>query len=242
MKKNQVKNKIIALGDVHGLNKWQEIIKQPFSKVIFLGDYFDSFEVPFEQQLENFKNILAFKYGSPDKVVLLLGNHDYQYLSYVGEHYSGYQADKKSKISSLLELAIEDGMLQACYSYKNWVFTHAGITKTWLRNSGGNIKTIEDSVNRIFLDYPRSFCFIEGKNHSNYGDDVTQSPFWVRPKSLLEDKIVGFKQVVGHTHQKHIQITDDIFFIDTLEPGNEYLIINNDKPEIGEYNEHKTIN
>ena len=234
MKNNQVKNQIIVLGDIHGRKEWKTILKKEpnATKVIFLGDYFDSFDVPFETQVENFIDILALKKSDPNKFILLLGNHDFQYLPYVTEHYSGYQAENKNHISALIDSAVEEGLIKVCYKYNKWIFSHAGITKTWFKNCNGDIKNIEDSINEMFLIHPNYFFFTEGINHSNCGDDVTQSPLWVRPHSLLENRIDGYKQVVGHTRQKNI-ILYDVMFIDTLEYGNEYLIINNDKPKIG---------
>ncbi|MDR2052315.1 MAG: hypothetical protein LBP80_02795, partial [Treponema sp.] len=32
-----------------------------------------------------------------------------------------------------------------------------------------------------------------------YGDDVTQSPIWIRPRSLKRDPLAGYHQIVGHT-------------------------------------------
>jgi hypothetical protein len=32
-----------------------------------------------------------------------------------------------------------------------------------------------------------------------YGDDITQSPIWIRPSSLCEDPLSGYNQIVGHT-------------------------------------------
>lgn len=232
--KNQVKNKIIVLGDTHGINLWESILKKESdaTKIVFLGDYFDSFHIPFDEQIENFIKILALKKAEPEKVVLLLGNHDFQYLPYVTEHYSGYQPENRDRISAVIDSAVEEGLIKVCYVYKKWVFTHAGITKNWLKNSGGDIKNLQDSINEMFSVHPNYFFFTEGINHDNSGDDITQSPLWVRPHSLLENRIDGYKQVVGHTRQKNI-ILYDVMFIDTLEYGNEYLIINNDKPSIG---------
>lgn len=233
MKKNQVKNKIIVLGDTHGRNKWEEIVKQPFSKVIFLGDYFDSFDIPFKEQMDNFVKILTFKKDNPLKVILLLGNHDYHYLSSIEEHYSGFQYGKL-EITAVLETALEDGLIQVCHLFEDWIFTHAGVTNTWAINNNIDVNNIDKSINDLFIKNRSAFGFTDGINHSNCGDDITQSPLWVRPRSLGEDKIPEFKQVVGHTHQEHIQNYDEMYFIDTLEYGNEYLIINNGKPEIGE--------
>lgn len=234
MRKKQ-KNKIIVLGDTHGRNKWQDIVDQTFDKVIFLGDYFDSFYIPFEEQMDNFKKIISFKIKNPDKVVLLLGNHDYHYLSYVKENYSGFQSDNKLKISAYLGKCIEDGLIKICHSEKKWFFTHAGITQTWLKNCGGNIKDVKgmsEAINNIFWNNPFLFGFTEGINHDNSGDDITQSPLWVRPYSLDLDKIPGIKQVVGHTKQDMIFSHNGLFFVDALEYGNEFLVIENGKSRV----------
>ena len=38
--------KTIAIGDIHGLSIWKDIInKENPDKVIFIGDYFDSFDI-----------------------------------------------------------------------------------------------------------------------------------------------------------------------------------------------------
>lgn len=226
--------KIVALGDIHGQNIWKKIIEtnKDADLFIFLGDYFDSFTVLFEEQLSNFKEILEYKKENLEKVVLLLGNHDFQYLPYIAEHYSGYQTDKKNIIGAIVDKAIEEGLIKVCHIYDNWIFSHAGITKTWFKNCVGNLANIESSINEMFMTHPNYFYFTEGINHSNYGDDITQSPLWVRPHSLLEDRIDEYKQVVGHTKQDHILLYD-VICIDTLEFGNEYLIINNSVPEVG---------
>lgn len=85
--------KIIAIGDIHGNSIWKDIVASTtFDKVVFIGDYFDSFTIPYQQQIENFKEILDFKRSNINKVVLLAGNHDYHYMNSVTETYSGYQS------------------------------------------------------------------------------------------------------------------------------------------------------
>ena len=79
----------IIIGDLHGKDIWKRILNQEtFDRVIFMGDYFDSFHILPQTQIDNFKDLVEF-YSNND-VVLLIGNHDYHYLS---EHaiYSGYQ-------------------------------------------------------------------------------------------------------------------------------------------------------
>ena len=50
--------KLIAIGDIHGRDIWKQIVEteQP-DTVVFVGDYFDSFNIPGIDQIHNFKNI-----------------------------------------------------------------------------------------------------------------------------------------------------------------------------------------
>ena len=67
---------IIAVGDLHGKNTWKDIIAQyPSHKLLIIGDYIDSFHIPWKIQLQNLKEIIQYKKDNPD-TILLLGNHD----------------------------------------------------------------------------------------------------------------------------------------------------------------------
>ena len=52
-------NKLVAIGDIHGRDIWKQIVdqEQP-DTVVFVGDYFDSFDIPGKAQIDNFKNII----------------------------------------------------------------------------------------------------------------------------------------------------------------------------------------
>jgi len=96
--------RIIALGDTHGRTDWKQIISnEKFDKVVFMGDYFDTYEdISPEQQKENFKDIIAYKKANMNKVVLLFGNHDFHYLRNINETYSGYQQWQKNRHSRVI--------------------------------------------------------------------------------------------------------------------------------------------
>ena len=46
-----------AIGDVHGRSFWKSYIKKEFKEFYFTGDYFDSFDIPFAEQYDNFSEI-----------------------------------------------------------------------------------------------------------------------------------------------------------------------------------------
>lgn len=227
--------KIVAIGDIHGRSHWKRIIEsETFDKLIFIGDYLDSFDISGESQLGNFQEIIEYKKENSDKVILLIGNHEYHYIS--DSNYSGFQYSYSFLFKDILKSLIKDRLIQMSYIYKDFLFSHAGVTKTWLENNhfNGNIENIKDisnHINDLFEFKPNTFDIIDNKPKFNqYGDNIYQSPIWIRPKSLLSDR-VNFKQIVGHTSNDKIIIEEDIAFIDALK-NEQYLVIENDKFKI----------
>ena len=222
--------KIIALGDTHGRVIWKDIVAKELEssdKIIFIGDYFDTRDngISGNKQIVNFKELLQLKRDNPDKVVLLFGNHDFHYLRGVGETYSGYQAGYAIDIGAAINDAIAEGIMQMCYRIDKYVFTHAGVTKTWCLDNEIDVTNLETSINDLFKYKPLSFKFTMGDNYSQTGNDVCQSPIWVRPVSLLRDMVDDITCVVGHTTVNEIGISDKLILIDTLGITGDYLTI-----------------
>lgn len=220
--------KIIALGDTHGRDIWKQIVKveEDFDKFIFIGDYFDTREgIDASTQIQNFKEILEFKKANPDKVFLLIGNHDFHYLKGCGETYSGYQQYAAMDINEVLQPAVTSGHMQICHVFDEYIFSHAGLTNTWCENNDIDLYNIEESVNVRFMKNMESFKFEYGENLDRSGDDVTQSPLWVRIPSLFRDMVKGFTYIVGHTTVKEMHMASNIVAIDCLGTSNEYLVI-----------------
>lgn len=217
--------KIIVIGDIHGDNIWEKIVEQDFDKVIFIGDYFDTFDpISANKQIFNFGEIVRLKMRLKEKVFLLIGNHDFHYLKGIADKYSGFQKMWQDDISEILHKAIDIGALDICHVDGEFLFTHAGVTNTWAEENNIDIKGIEFSINELFRKNKKPFAFVE-RGGSRVGDNVFQGPLWVRPDSLLKDKIGNYKQVVGHTRFNNLSITDSIYFIDTLQTSHEYLEI-----------------
>lgn len=53
--------KHIIIGDLHGKDCWQEINIENYNKVVFLGDYVDSFTASNTAIYENLENIINLK-------------------------------------------------------------------------------------------------------------------------------------------------------------------------------------
>ena len=124
------------------------------------------------------------------------------------------------------------------YSFDKFLCTHAGVSSVfmdrWFKNTW-NCDNLVEKLNETFTYSPFIFRF---NGWDPYGDDVVQSPIWIRTRSLLisnrkrgKDSIKGrFIQIIGHTQVKSIDIklTDKsmggkYYMIDAL-PSKEYLI------------------
>lgn len=235
-------NKIIIIGDIHGRDIWKQIIniENDWDKVIFIGDYLDSYDIPGMKQLENLMDIIEFKKQNLDKVVLLLGNHDHQYQKFSqNEIYSGYQAG----IASQFQFKLDEykHLFKIAHQEGQYLFSHAGISEEWCNDSfeNWNIEDIVKRVNELYHYQPFHFNIQPGESHC--GQETYQGPLWIRPKSLMaankkSELKKRFIQIVGHTSYKTIDMGKATggryYFIDTLENDRgEYLIIENNTPK-----------
>lgn len=242
--------KTLILGDIHGEKLWEDVIKkeQP-DKVIFIGDYFDSFHRTCLEQLANFERIIEYKRLNMDTTTLLVGNHDLHYYPEIGfTGTSGYQWGGCT-ISIEEMFNTNRKLLQAAHMVDNILFTHAGLTETWLQEVLGEIdidkhyKELDSLINSVWEHKPKAFVFVNDRSgvFSVNGDNIYQSPMWVRPKSLMQDSKKLAKhiiQVVGHTQQKEIEVKGKYYFIDALWFKNkQYLMLENKKLKINSLHE-----
>ncbi len=230
-------SKYVFIGDVHGEELWKKVVDQEkdADAFVFIGDYFDSFSIPGLIQMHNFKEIVSFKESSPHKVVMLVGNHDHHYFPEIGNTgTSGFQARMFPAISKLIDENRHH--LQMAYSVGDVLCTHAGVSEDFMDEVYGkdwNMDTIAQGINDLFTHKPGSFSYNDMDN-SFTGDHVSQSPIWIRPRSLMKaSKNIRnkYKQIVGHTTFRDLHTEDlkkwtggNYFFIDTLNSVQKYLV------------------
>ena len=253
--------KTIVLGDTHGRSFWKLIThKENPDRVIFIGDYFDSFEIPGVEQIHNFKEIVEYKEtaftndGTDNQkktdVILLIGNHDYHYMAGIDEQYSGYQPT----LAPTIQFELEDNKhhLQMAYQIGEFLFTHAGVSSEFMDSvfgkEGWRTEDIASLLNEQFKYKPQTFGFGMAVDVTKalyldpYGDSTGQSPIWIRPRSLMKDNRETLRkqviQVVGHTGVTTMTGQEKMsggryFLTDCLEESGEYLIIEDGKTSIG---------
>lgn len=214
------KIKRLHIGDIHMHDSWKKIVEnEDWDEVIFYGDYVDSFSIKPEKGAKNLEEILNFKRENPDKVILLWGNHDHSYL--FGEMCSGYNPYGAQLYIPLLRKAFEEELFHLYYIFDDVICSHAGVTQYWLQKVAEK-EMIEDlswdDVIQKKAGYPKinilNWNCIMGYN--GYGDTISNSLIWTRPKSLLENKLGKYRQIVGHTHFKEPYTKDGIYFNDMM--------------------------
>ena len=237
--------KTVIIGDVHGRDQWKQIVAQESDadRFVFLGDYFDSFDISAVEQMHNFKEIVEFKQTIGEEIIMLIGNHDYHYFPEIGDSStSGYQTRMAPSIKQLVDENRKH--LQVAHRIGKFVFSHAGISSEWLDDTitDWTEENMVDKINELFkytpllLDYRsfKMFSATEWAGASGYGNETYQGPMWIRPKALMEankktlcKKII---QVVGHTYQNEIDKEGKAtggryYFVDVQETTQEYMII-----------------
>jgi predicted MPP superfamily phosphohydrolase len=234
----------IVIPDIHGKDIWKMIVKNhPEDQIVFLGDYFDAFDVSQGNQILNFEEILKFRDENKERVVLLTGNHDYHYLETIDERYSGFSSNPL--ISQLVTENYKSGILQMAFELqtasRRFLFTHAGVSSIWLNDIRqladlSENTTISEEINQLFLIGARGFFGFVGYNI--YGDSPESSPIWIRPPSLHNNGLSSYTHVVGHTQVHSPKIvskesdTCEIILTDCLNSKHCYVCISNNTGKI----------
>lgn len=207
--------KYLIIPDVHGRSyiKWYNKINE-VDKVIFLGDYLDSFNIPAKTQLTQLNLIINLKEIHGDKITLLLGNHDLPYIN-VNKYgtCSGFQNDIYLTANQIFNDNLDKFDVvyehQSKDNKKNWIFSHAGISKRLLNvinKYKENFK--EESLTEFINNNWEKINELYYVSKHNGGINPYDGLFWIRPQLLLKNLPSEFNQVVGHTYSKFPYIWD----------------------------------
>lgn len=263
--------KNIYIGDIHGRDVWKQIVEEHENadNIVFIGDYFDSFDVDGLTQLRNAQDIIEFKkfqeLDPSKKVYLLIGNHDIHYWPGIKDRggTSGFQPTMMFQFEQFFRE--NEDMFQMAVSLGTIInrrlCTHAGVSAKFLKDVGYWTYDYEDEshvaefLNDLFKYKPNEFTFTAYSDRAmgfvdGYGDNEDQSPIWIRPKSLQranknEDIKKMYVQIVGHTQQNSIDIKGKTtggkyYYIDTLGVG-EYLIEIDGEFKLGKINKDEVL-
>ncbi|WP_170123285.1 metallophosphoesterase [Pedobacter nutrimenti] len=222
--------KHIFIPDLHGRNSWQDIDFKQYNKVVFLGDYVDSFTEEDEAIYNNLVAVIKLKRKYWKKVILLLGNHDVQYLHFPRYQIKGFRPSMQRQLTELFNQ--NKDCFQMAYQRGNYIFTHAGISNSWYReflrspiinDIRDDNDTTADLINKVEAEgspQQRYMLYSEGIHRGEPGDLGLGSPIWADRKETMLDMLTGYRQVVGHTQvlePEAIRYTcNSITYIDVL--------------------------
>ena len=214
---------IAIIPDMHGRNNWEKVKSLEFDVCISLGDWFDSFDIPCEKQIENFKNYMSWVKEDPLHRLSCIGNHDFHYIwpNLSNSIASGYQDEHAEEIREVL---LENIMYFNIFIRVDDIyFSHAGFTKKWIKQYNVNMKTLNSSwASDATVASKLCFQTNDSLSFDEHGDDVFQGPIWTRPRSLMINSNYNY-QVVGHTELEY----DDWLW---LKRNNVHVIFT-DSPE-----------
>lgn len=242
--------KLLVIPDLHGKTCWKERINQnDWDKVIFLGDYVDAWSCKDDIMLNNLLDIIQFRKDNMNRVVLLLGNHDIQYLYFPNYQCSGFRPG----IASSLHYIYKENkdLFQIAYQINDYLFTHAGISSKWYNKYIKDIEDIWSSFSTDEKGTSGSFADILNCVSHTSNDWILYEvgsmrgglrgnlggPLWADKDETMEGIPKGFIQIVGHTpiptgikeYNKVMGTTYEdrsITYTDCLDTIQEYLLLN----------------
>lgn len=211
--------KILTISDLHGRTSWRQANFDEADYVVFLGDYTDSYFVDDSTIYTNLQAIIELKRTNPDKFVLLIGNHDAQYLHFPHYRCSGFRNWAQPALSSLF--AKNHDLFQVIHQQGTYLFSHAGITNQWfkrlLAKTGNETLVVTPDFDLAELlndihwqsDSLRDLLFEVGPRRG--GSHQFGGPIWADRSETRTDYLIGFHQVVGHTPTDHFLKIGDEF-------------------------------
>lgn len=195
--------KVLIVPDVHGRKFWHKAMEMvdEVDQVVFLGDYLDPYSregITFEDALVEFEGILAFKENYPDKVVLLVGNHDMHYIKTEFMNCSRLNVWRRTEVHDLFMNNIDK--LQLIHEVDNYLFSHAGVYLDWIKKYEITLEELFDF--KKFLE--KRWQTLEDVSYTRGGWDKVGSCIWADIRESVEHELpVMFKkQIVGHTQME----------------------------------------
>ena len=215
--------RILIIPDVHGRSFWRTAVDKALKsdiipEIVFLGDYVDPY--PLEgispgEAINGLFEILSIKKKNPDKVHLLLGNHDMGYLdSYINTCRRDEEHEALLHRLFSVNLPLFDLAWETRVSGKRFLFTHAGVNRRWLLGNEFFFEGKED-ITASFLNgalhsnsqqssrYEELLSILSDASFLRGGSTTYGSVIWADVAEFLIDDncLKDTIQVFGHTQQ-----------------------------------------
>jgi predicted phosphodiesterase len=221
--------KYIVVPDVHGRDFYESImntfIENSDAHMIFLGDYVDPYpreKITPNKALKKFKAIIKFKKQHPDRVTLLIGNHDFHYIdgSRRGVRMDYYNKDELCRLF-IKNMDLFEYVKCVRIGNKNFVFSHAGFNLAWFDAHYEMLGVCDvDHYDRSLIEKKFNYRFIskidfkelakERLNMNTYGEVGSSRGGWCSHPSFIwsdltdilvsnDKRLANCIQIFGHT-------------------------------------------
>lgn len=203
--------KVLVIPDCHLREFWKDAVKDWDGPIVFLGDYVDPYPYEWDEdeQMPNpvdyLLEVINFKDCNPDRVTLLIGNHDYHYID------TNLDGSRKnySLQDKLYDLYTTDKeYFQIAKQFDDTLFTHAGVSTAWLKRHELTLPKIDADIflNEIYNTTPDIFWEMSWERGGWYS---TGSPIWHDVRELDCDDTLF--QIFSHTALKENPVKLDNF-------------------------------
>lgn len=226
-----MKKKHVVIGDIHGRNLWRQIVEEyPDAVIVFLGDYCDPYPdegISQEEVIDNLERIVRFKIDNPERVVLLVGNHDWPLLFGGRAGCSRHNPYLEEELKAVFRT--HAALFQMAYEYSSLLFTHAGVVQYWFDEIfGGDVRQSVAAQLNDPTAYGLRFedLYVGGRRRG--GESPCGGILWADAGELSEP-FADCLQIVGHNRVNSIFTSPSspqsgIVFCDALRQR-EFLVI-----------------
>lgn len=194
----------LIVGDLHGQFELVEAALDSPHKVVFVGDYLNSFTRTVSDMIITLETVLSAAEFDP-RVTALRGNHERSYTH--NEPCSGFQPALSMRLDSEGYFPRMDRFLNDFAYVNGWLITHAGLSNEFLTSLDLTVPECLNSEN------------YNGVGYSRGGWQPCGGIFWCDFRSEFVP-VPGLKQVFGHTRGNHIRSNGSNYCVDVLENNN----------------------
>ncbi len=142
--------RVLSIGDVHCktliIDEVRKLVND-YDNIIFVGDYADDWWSGPLETVGTWKALKSFQDGYPDKVKLVIGNHDFSYLLSFYPNSSGYNSATQLLINHPENAGLKQWLrsLPVMLYVDGVTYTHAGVDVNWNNSTDERLLWSDDS-------------------------------------------------------------------------------------------------
>lgn len=171
--------KVLAAGDIHTKTWIIEKVKQmsdKYDRIVFIGDYADDWSASPYDAIETWRKVKECEEAYPNKVKVLMGNHDYIYVNHTESSQSGYNRFTQILIDMPENYDLREWVrnLRVTIDIDGVTYSHAGLIDSyedgdelWSNNSPLFVRpdnTNYKEIPQVFGHTPSRTCWQVRKN------------------------------------------------------------------------------